>query len=88
MSEHDDKAMSEHEEKNARARSGRGKHGRDQNEGEGNRTADRRYREGVKRHVESGDSERAADEAQRAVDSDEGDELRRAEDEAKSGRKR
>ena len=80
--------MSEHEDKNDRAKSGRGKHSQDKNEGEGNRTADRKYREGVKRHVESGASERAADEAQRAVESDEGDELRRAEDEARSGRKR
>jgi hypothetical protein len=36
----------------------------------------------------SGASEPAADEAQHAIESDEGDELRRAEDEAKSGRKR
>ena len=81
--------MSEHyEDKDDRAKSGRGKHGRDKNEGEGNRTADRKYREGVRRHVESGASEPAADEAQRAVEGDEGDELRRAEDKAKSGRKR
>jgi hypothetical protein len=80
MSEH-------HEDTDDQAKSSRGKHGRDKNEGEGNRTADRKYREGVRRHVESGASEHAADEAQRAVESDEGDELRRAEDEAKSGRK-
>ena len=81
--------MSEHDEDtDNRAKSGRGKHGRDRNEGEGNRTADRKYRKGVRQHVESGASEHAADEAQRAVESDEGDELRRAEDEAKSGRKR
>ena len=30
------------------------------NEGEGNRTADRQYREGVRRHVESGASAGAA----------------------------
>jgi hypothetical protein len=36
----------------------------------------------------SGASEPAADEAQHAIESDEGDELRRAEGEAKSGRKR
>jgi len=81
--------VSEHrEDKDDRAKSGRGKHSRDRNEGEGNRTADRKYREGVRRHVECGASEPAADEAQRAVESDEGDELRRAEDEARSGRKR
>jgi len=81
--------VSEHrEDKDDRAKNGRGKHSRDRNEGEGNRTADRKYRERVRRHVESGASEPAAEEAQRAVESDEGDELRRAEDEARSGRKR
>jgi hypothetical protein len=33
------------------------------NEGEGNRTADRKYREGVRRHVESGAPKPAAEEA-------------------------
>jgi hypothetical protein len=55
------------------------------NEGEGNRTADRHYREGVRRHVESGTSEAAAEEAERALDSDEGDELREAEEEGRAG---
>ena len=57
------------------------------NEGEGNRTADRQYREGVRRHVESGASEPAAEEAQHALEGAEGDELRRAEPKAKAGRK-
>jgi hypothetical protein len=57
------------------------------NEGEGNRTADRQYREGVRRHVESGASAPAAEEAQRALEGAEGDELRRAEPVAKAGRK-
>ena len=57
------------------------------NEGEGNRTADRQYREGVRRHVESGASEPAAEEAEQAIEGAEGDELRRAEEAAKSGRK-
>ena len=57
------------------------------NEGEGNRTADRQYREGVRRHVESGASEPAAEEAEQALEGAEGDELRRAEEAAKSGRK-
>jgi len=57
------------------------------NEGEGNRSADRKYREGVERHVESGASEPAAEEAEHALESDEGDELRQAEAEAKRGRK-
>ena len=55
------------------------------NEGEGNRTADRRYREGVRKHVESGAPEAAAEEAERALESDEGDELRKAEAEGKAG---
>ena len=57
------------------------------NEGEGNKTADRHYREGVRRHVESGASEPAAEEAARALESDEGDELRKAAEAAKAGRK-
>ena len=57
------------------------------NEGEGNRTADRRYREGVRRHVESGASEPAAREAQRALESEAADELRQAEEAGRAGRK-
>jgi hypothetical protein len=57
------------------------------NEGEGNRTADRRYREGVRRHVQSGASEPAAEEAEQALTGDEADELRKAEEEGKAGRK-
>jgi hypothetical protein len=57
------------------------------NEGEGNRTADRRYREGVRRHVQSGASEPAADEAERALEGDEADDLRKAEEAAKAGPK-
>jgi hypothetical protein len=57
------------------------------NEGEGNRTADRKYREGVRRHVQSGASEPAADEAEQALESNEADELRKAEEAAKAGRK-
>jgi hypothetical protein len=58
------------------------------NEGEGNRTADRKYREDVRRHVESGASEPAAEEAQKALEGPEADELRKAEDEARTGRKK
>ena len=57
------------------------------NEGEGNRTADRKYREGVRRHVQSGASEPAAKEAERAIESDEADDLREAEAEGKAGHK-
>jgi len=38
------------------------------NEGEGNRTADRKYREGVRRHVESGAPKPAGEEAQHALE--------------------
>jgi hypothetical protein len=62
------------------------KNDKQQNEGEGNKTADRQYREGVRRHIESGAVEPAAEEAERAVDSDKGDELRRAEDAGRAGR--
>ena len=58
------------------------------NEGEGNRTADRKYREDVRRHVESGKSKPAAEEAERALEGSEADELRRAEEEGKAGRKK
>jgi hypothetical protein len=54
------------------------------NEGEGNRTADRHYREGVQEHVKSGASEAAAKEAEKALEGDEGAELRQAEEEGKS----
>lgn len=57
------------------------------NEGEGNRTADRKYREGVRRHVESGASEAAGEEAKRALDGAEADELREAEAAGKASRK-
>ena len=55
------------------------------NEGEGNKTADRHYREGVREHVESGASEAAAEEAERALEGPEADELREAEEEGKAG---
>jgi hypothetical protein len=57
------------------------------NEGEGNRTADRKYREGVQRHVRSGESEPAAEQAEHALETNEADELRKAEEAAKAGRK-
>lgn len=58
-----------------------------QNEGEGNRTADRSYRKGVKQFLEEGRSEEAADEAAEAIDSEEGEELRRAEELGKAKKK-
>ena len=55
------------------------------NEGEGNRSADRQYREHVQAHVKSGAPARAAEEAERAVEGAEGEQLRQAEDKARSG---
>ena len=62
------------------------KNDKQKNEGEGNKTADRQYREGVRRHIESGAVEPATKEAERAVDSENDDELRRAEDAGRAGR--
>jgi hypothetical protein len=58
--------------------------GEGENEGEGNRTADRQYRENVSRHVKSGESEPAAEDAKRALEGEEGDDLREAEREGKA----
>lgn len=56
------------------------------NEGEGNRSADRQYRENVSRHVQSGQSEKAAQEAKRAVEGEEADDLSQAEQEGKAAK--
>ncbi len=55
-------------------------------EGEGNHTADRRYREGVERSVKGGGLEEHAKEAARALDGPEGDELREAQEATRNGR--
>jgi hypothetical protein len=55
------------------------------NEGEGNRTAARRYNEGLRATVRAGKVGPKAREAARALDGPEGRALRRAEDEAKKG---
>jgi len=55
-------------------------------QGEGNRTADREYREHATRHAQSGRSEKAATEAERAVEGEEGEALRNAEKIGKEGR--
>jgi hypothetical protein len=68
-------------------KSDQSKNDQSKNEGEGNRTADRHYREGVRRHVESGASGPAAEEAEHALESSEADELRKAESAAKDGHK-
>ena len=61
------------------------KAGAEPNEGEGNRTAARRYAAGVKSTVQQGDVDEHASEAAEALDGPEGDELRRAEQQAKRG---
>jgi hypothetical protein len=48
-------------------------------QGEGNRDADRKYREGAQRHAESGQVEREAREAEDALEGDEADALKQAE---------
>ncbi len=53
--------------------------------GEGSVEADRRYREGVKKTVASGEVEQLAEEAKAALDGSEGDELRAAEEKGKRG---
>ena len=52
----------------------------DANEGEGNKSADRNYREGVAKTVKSGTVDEKAKEAEAALDGPEGEKLRRAEE--------
>jgi hypothetical protein len=54
----------------------------DQNEGEGSRSADRRYREGVEKTVRKGNFEEEANRARKEVELDPG-QFRRAEEEAR-----
>lgn len=49
-----------------------------QNQGEGNKTADREYREAATRHAQSNKSKPKAEEARRAIDDEEGEELEQA----------
>ena len=56
----------------------------DENEGEGSRTAARHYDEATREYVESGRVDQAAKEAERAYESEEGDELREAEREGRT----
>ena len=51
----------------------------EKNQGEGNREAARRYNEGVKKHIKKGDVQQQAQEAERALEGPEKDELERAE---------
>jgi hypothetical protein len=54
--------------------------------GEGNYDATRRYRQGLEESVEKGNAGELAEKAKKALDGSEGDELRRAEEEAKKGK--
>ncbi|MGD1877588.1 MAG: hypothetical protein ACFB13_08825 [Kiloniellaceae bacterium] len=53
------------------------------NEGEGNRTAARRYNKDTKEFIDSGAVEDSAKKAREAVDGSEGDALKRAEEEGR-----
>lgn len=53
------------------------------NEGEGNRTAARHYNKDTRDFVESGKVEKSAEKARKAVEGDEGKDLRRAEKQGK-----
>ena len=55
-----------------------------QNEGEGSRTAARACNEKTKQFVENADAEAKAEEAARALDGQEGDELRKTEEQGRS----
>jgi len=55
-------------------------------QGEGNRTADREYRESATRHAQSGKSEDAAKQAKRAVEGKEREELAKAERDGKAAK--
>ncbi|MCA9516905.1 MAG: hypothetical protein KC635_18310 [Myxococcales bacterium] len=57
---------------------------RTKNEGEGNRTADRRYREGVREHIRESDVESEAKAAEEALAGKEGQSLREAEEAGKN----
>ncbi|HEY2734679.1 MAG TPA: hypothetical protein VGI70_11875 [Polyangiales bacterium] len=53
-------------------------------QGEGNRDADREYREAATRHAQGGKSESEARQAEEALEGKEGDELRKAEKDGKA----
>ena len=54
-----------------------------ENEGEGSKSAARRYNEGVREFVKSGKVDEAAEKAEKAIEGPEGDELKKAEEEGK-----
>ncbi len=53
------------------------------NEGEGNRTADKDYVERTKKFIDEGKVGPAAEKAKKSLETDEGDDLKRAEEEGK-----
>ncbi|MBI1980541.1 MAG: hypothetical protein HYS63_03075 [Methylocystis sp.] len=55
-----------------------------QNEGEGSRTAAKQYNEATRKFVESGKVDKAAKDAERAIEGDEAEELKRAEDKGRA----
>lgn len=55
----------------------------EKNQGEGNRDAARRYNEGAQKFAKSGKVEKAAEEARKALEGPEGEQLRKAEREGK-----
>jgi len=55
-----------------------------QNEGEGSRTAAKQYNEATRKFVENGKVDKAAKDAERAIEGDEAEELKRAEDEGRA----
>jgi hypothetical protein len=55
-----------------------------QNEGEGSRTAAKQYNEATRKFVESGKVDKAAKDAERAIEGEEAEELKRAEDEGRA----
>jgi hypothetical protein len=61
-----------------------GKQSQPQNQGEGNREADRQYRDAASKHAQSGKAESEARDAEEALDGEEGEELSQAEEAGKS----
>ena len=53
--------------------------------GEGNYDATRRYRQGLEKSVQEGKAEELGEKAKKALEGEEGDELRRAEELGKKG---
>lgn len=59
----------------------------EQNEGEGSKSADRNYRQGIKQHLKKGNTEQEAKDAANALDDeDQKQELEDAEEAARNGR--